>query len=71
MKRKAKNFAEIIGGIWAGLLIVRLVLMAARLVGVIGAADTLAEWAGYPGAIMEFEVWIDGLVLGLINGVMS
>lgn len=64
MKRKARGIAEIIGGIWAGLLIVRLVLMVARLVGVIGAADTLAEWAGHPGAIVEFEAWFDSWLGG-------
>ena len=69
--KKAKTVAEAIASVWAGFLIVRLVLLVARMVGVIGAADTLAEWAGHPGAIAEFEAWIDGLVFGLIEGVMS
>lgn len=68
--KKAKTVAEVVAGVWAGFLIVRIVLLVARLVGVIGAADTLAEWAGYPGAIAGFETWIDGLVFGLIEGVM-
>lgn len=68
--KKAKTVAEIIAGVWAGFLIVRVVLLVARMVGVIGAADTLAEWAGHPGAVADFEAWIDGLVLGLIEGVM-
>jgi len=64
VKGKARGIAEIIGGIWAGLLIIRLVLMVARLVGVIGAADTLAEWAGHPGAFGEFEAWFDSWLGG-------
>lgn len=68
--KKAKAVAEVVATVWAGFLIVRVVLLVARMVGVIGAADTLAEWAGHPGAIADFEVWMDGLVFGLIEGVM-
>ena len=69
--KKAKAVAEVIASVWAGFLIVRVVLLVARMVGVIGAADTLAEWAGHPGSVADFEAWIDGLVFGLIEGVMS
>lgn len=53
----------------ATLATVRLVLMVARLVGVIGAFDQLLIWAGFEESVVVFENWFDAHVLYVLSFV--
>lgn len=65
--KKTRRAAEVFASVWGAVLALRIVLLVARGVGVIGAFETLAEWAGHPEAIQEFETWADSLIIVAIN----
>jgi len=51
----------------ATLATVRLVLMVARLVGVIGAFDQLLIWAGFEESVTAFENSFDSVIIDAIS----
>jgi len=61
--KKTQRAAKVFAGFWGVFLGLRVVLLVARAVGVIGAFETIAEWAGHPDAIHEFETWADSLII--------
>ena len=67
--KKTKRAAGVFAGVWGAFLGLRIVLLVARGVGVIGAFETLAEWAGHPEAIQDFEAWADALIIVAINHI--
>lgn len=50
-----------------GLAVVRLVLLIARLVGVIGAFDQILIWAGFEESVLAFENSFDEALYFLIS----
>lgn len=50
-----------------GLAVVRLVLLIARLVGVIGAFDQILIWAGFEESVTAFENSFDSVIIGAIS----
>lgn len=61
-----KKFWEAVAIAGATLAIVRIVLLIARLVGVIGAFDQLLIWAGFEESVLAFEEWFDSYILYLM-----
>ena len=53
----------------ATLAMVRIVLLIARLVGVIGAVDQLLIWGGFEESVLYFEDWFDAQVLYILSFV--
>jgi hypothetical protein len=64
-----KRFWEAIAIVGASLAIVRIVLLIARLVGVIGAFDQLLIWAGFEESVLIFEEWFDAHILYVLSFV--
>lgn len=65
--KKIRGAAEIFAGFWGLLLGVRIILVVARSVGVVGAFETLVEWAGYPEAITHFEDLVDSFIEVIVS----
>ena len=65
--KKTQRAAKVFAGFWGVLLGLRVIFLVARAVGAIGAFETLAEWAGHPDAIHEFEAWADTLLVVIIS----
>ncbi len=61
MKNALKISRDLLVSIWAGLLIIRVVLFLARLVGAIGALETVGVWLGHENAVEEFEKNVDAM----------
>ena len=64
-----KKLWEIVAVAGATLAIVRIVLLVARLVGVIGAFDQLLIWAGFEESVLVFEDWFDAHILYVLSFV--
>lgn len=62
-----KRLWEVVAVAGATLAIVRIVLLIARLVGVIGAFDQLLIWAGFEESVLAFENSFDSMFLMLIE----
>ena len=62
-----KKFWEAVAVAGATLAIVRIVLLIARLVGVIGAFDQILIWAGFEESVAAFENSFDSMFLMLIE----
>lgn len=50
-----------------GLAVVRVVLLIARLVGVIGAFDQILIWAGFEESVTAFENSFDSVIIDAIS----
>ena len=64
-----KKFWEVVAVAGATLAIVRIVLLIARMVGVIGAFDQLLIWAGFEESIFVFEEWFDSHIIYVLSFV--
>lgn len=64
-----KKFWEVVAVAGATLAIVRIVLLIARMVGVIGAFDQLLIWAGFEESIFAFEEWFDSHIIYVLSFV--
>ena len=64
-----KKFWEVVAVAGATLAIVRIVLLIARLVGVIGAFDQILIWAGFEESILVFEEWFDSHIIYVLSFV--
>ena len=62
-----KKFWEAVAVAGATLAMVRLVLLIARLVGVIGAFDQILIWAGFEESVLAFENSFDEALYFLIS----
>ena len=62
-----KKFWEVVAVAGATLAIVRIVLLIARLVGVIGAFDQILIWAGFEESVLAFENSFDEALYFLIS----
>jgi hypothetical protein len=69
MKKTIKFIRDLLVSIWAGLLIIRVILFLARFVGVIGAFETVGIWLGYEDAITVFEHNIDTMFWYVIDTI--
>jgi hypothetical protein len=62
-----KRFWEAVAVAGATLAMVRIVLLIARLVGVIGAFDQILIWAGFEESVLAFENSFDEALYFLIS----
>lgn len=62
-----KKFWRAVAIAGGGLAVVRLVLLIARLVGVIGAFDQILIWAGFEESVLAFENSFDEALYFLIS----
>lgn len=65
--KRTQRAAKVFAGFWGVFLGLRVIFLVARGVGVIGAFETIAEWAGHPDAIYEFEAWADTLLVVIFS----
>jgi hypothetical protein len=64
-----KRLWKVVAVTGATLATVRIVLLIARVVGVIGAFDQLLIWAGFEESVVAFEDWFDAHVLYVLSFV--
>jgi len=64
-----KRLWKVVAVAGATLATVRIVLLIARVVGVIGAFDQLLIWAGFEDSVFAFEEWFDAQVLYILSFV--
>lgn len=62
-----KKFWRAVAIAGGGLAVVRLVLLIARFVGVIGAFDQILIWAGFEESVLAFENSFDEALYFLIS----
>jgi len=64
-----KRLWKVVAVAGATLATVRIVLLIARVVGVIGAFDQLLIWVGFEDSVFAFEEWFDAHVLYVLSFV--
>lgn len=62
-----KKFWRAVAIAGGGLAVVRVVLLIARLVGVIGAFDQILIWAGFEESVTAFENSFDSVIIDAIS----
>lgn len=62
-----KKFWRAVAIAGGGLAVVRIVLLIARLVGVIGAFDQILIWAGFEESVTAFENSFDEAIYFLVS----
>ena len=71
MKKRASQWAAVTAYALTAVTVVRALLFIARLGGVIGTIEGVAEVAGYGQAVTDFEDTVDAAVHWLVSVVVS